>query len=72
MVTNLTSIHEDVGSIPGVAMSCGVGHRPGSDSSLLWLWRRPAAAAPIGLLDWETPYAMGVDLKKKRYKFLYI
>ena len=27
-VENLTSTHEDAGSIPGVAMSCGVGHRP--------------------------------------------
>ena len=42
---NLTSIHEDVGSIPGplsglmnTAMSCGVGHRGGLDVVLLWLW----------------------------------
>ena len=28
-------------------MSCGVGHRHGSDPKLLWLWCRPAATAPI-------------------------
>ena len=51
----LTSIHEDVGSIPGliqgvkgscVAMSCGVGCRHSSDLVLLWLWPGLAAAAP--------------------------
>ena len=45
--TNPTSIHEDAGSIPalahsvgqgsGVALSCGVGCRCGSDLVLLWL-----------------------------------
>ena len=30
-----------------VAVSCGVGHRRGLDPALLWLWCRPAAAAPI-------------------------
>ena len=28
-------------------MSCGVGHKRGSDPELLWLWCRPVAAAPI-------------------------
>ena len=32
---------------PGVAMSCGVGCRRGSDLVLLWFWRRLAAVAPI-------------------------
>ena len=41
-------------------MSCGVGHRHGSDPGLLWLWHRLAASAPIRPLAWETPYAMGV------------
>uniref|UniRef100_A0A5G2RFV5 Receptor-type tyrosine-protein phosphatase H n=2 Tax=Sus scrofa TaxID=9823 RepID=A0A5G2RFV5_PIG len=43
-----------------VAVSCGVGCRCGSDPVLLWLWRRPAAAAPIGPLAWEPPCATGV------------
>ena len=47
-------------------MSCGVGHRRGSDSALLWLWHRPAAIAPIKPLAWEPPYAAGVALKDKR------
>ena len=40
--TNPTSIHEDwpcsVGQGSGVAVSCGVGRRCGSDPKLLWLW----------------------------------
>ena len=52
-------------------MSCGVGHRWGSDSALLWLWCRPAAIAPIQLLAWEPPYAMGAALEKKRKKVFF-
>ena len=33
-----------LGEGSGVAVSCGVGRRHGSDSVLLWLWKRPAAA----------------------------
>ena len=51
-----------------VAVSCGVGHRRGSDTELLWLWCRPAAVAPIRTLAWELPYAVGVDIKKKKKK----
>ena len=47
-------------------MSCGVGHRRSSDPTLLWLWGRPAATAPIRPLTWEPPYAMGVALKKQK------
>ena len=43
-------------------MSCGAGHRRGSDPKWLWLWGRPAAAAPIQPLVWELPCAAGAAL----------
>ena len=50
-------------------MSCGVGRRRGLDPALLWLWCRPAATAPIRLLAWDPPHAMGAALEKaKRQK----
>ena len=68
-------ILEDTGSIPGltqwvkaVTMSCGVGRRCGSDPALLWLWCRPAAAAPIRPIAWEPPCASGVALKRPEIK----
>ena len=57
-----------VGEGSGVAVSCGVGHRRGSDPVLLWLWRKPVATAPIGLLPWEPPYAAASALKDKKTK----
>ena len=36
--------------------------------ALLWLWHKPAAAAPTGPLAWEIPYALGSTLKKKDKK----
>ena len=45
-------------------MSCGVGHRCGSDPALLWLWCRLVATAPIRPLAWEPPYAEGAALEK--------
>ena len=35
------------------------------DPVLLWLWCSSAAAAPVQLLAWELPNAMGEALKKK-------
>ena len=51
-------------------MSCGVGHRRGSDLVLLWLCRRPPATAPIRPTAWETPHgfphsAWGAALKRQ-------
>ena len=46
-------------SLPGLAQWV-------KDLVLLWLWRRPVAAAPIR--PWEPPHAAGVTLKKKKKK----
>ena len=48
-------------------MSCGVGCRRVSDPTLLWLWHRLAATAPIRLLAWEHPCATGAaqEMAKK-------
>ena len=63
-LSNPTRNHEVAGSIPGIAVSYGVGRRHGSDPALLWLWCRPAATAPIQSLAWEPPYATGAALEK--------
>jgi len=49
-------------------VSCGVGRRRCSNLVLLWLWRRPAAAALIRPLAWEPPYAVGEALEKRQKK----
>ena len=75
-LTNPTSIHEDTGSIPGVAQwvkirRCperGVGRRHGSGPKWLWLWSRPAATSLILPLAWEPPYPMGAALKRPKKK----
>ena len=68
-----TSTRENAGLIPGLvqwvkdAMSCGVGHRRGSDPTFLWLWRRSAAVAPTRPLAKGLPNATGTVLKKKKF-----
>ena len=54
-----------MGQWSGIAVSCVVGRRPGSDPALLWLWCRLVVVALIQSLAWELPYAMAVDLKSK-------
>ena len=47
-------------------VSCGVDRRCGLDLVLLWLWCRPAVAAPIQPLTWEPPCAVDEALKSKK------
>ena len=46
----------------GLALSCGVGHRHGSDPMLVWLWGRPAATAPFWPPAWELPHAITLKI----------
>ena len=56
--TNPTSIHEDVGLIPGLAQCVKA-------LAWLWLWCRPASTAPIRPRAWEPLYAAGAALKRQ-------
>ena len=51
-------------------MRCGVGCRCGLDPTLLWLWCRPVATAPIQPLTWEPPYPAGAaqEMAKRQNK----
>ena len=49
-------------------MSYGVGCRCGLNPTLLWLWHRLVATAPIRPIAWEPPYAKGVALEKTKDK----
>ena len=57
-LTNPARIHEDARSIPGLTQQI-------KDPTLLWLWCRLEAGAPIQPLVWELPYAESAALKKK-------
>ena len=57
-----------MGQGSGVAMTCDVGLRQGSDLVFLWLWYMPAVAALIQPLAWALPYATGAKNKNKKEK----
>ena len=61
MVTNLTSIHEDVDSSLALFSGLRIWH-------CCELWCGQAAAALIRPLAWKLPYAVGADLKKQNKK----
>ena len=69
---NLTRNHElwvwSLASLSGLkgSVNCGVGRRCGLDLTLLWLWCRLEATAPVQSLAWESPYATSVALKRQQ------
>ena len=57
-----------MGGQSSVAVSCGVGHRCGSEPVLLWWWCRLADVALIQPLAWEILDATSVALKSEKKK----
>ena len=71
MDQQVTSLREDTGLILGLTQEAKDPVLPCELQSrlqmlLLWLWYRLSAAAPIGPLAWEPPYAAGEALKRKK------
>ena len=60
-LTNLTNIHEDVGSILALLSRLRI-------QCCCELWHRLTATALIQPLAWGPPYAMGAALKDKEKK----
>ena len=69
MVTNPTSIHEDVDSIPGLTRWFKDLVSPWAVAYRSHMWLRygiAVATVPIWLLAWELPYAAGAVQKTDR------